>query len=351
MILLITLLTSLVAYATETEFTATQWIEKGDEFQTSKDFTSAIFAYNQAINLDPQIEKAYTQQGKAYLFTEQYELAVSDFTKSIEMEPQNGDLYWLRGLAYAGKGQHQLAINEYNNALRINPKMYMSYWNLALSYERLGANYLAIQAYQSFVQYAPPDYPNVEIAKKRLEVLQSVDKTRVETAGKSLGSIKDIKTTKYIFDFLKKDYLSLNVDKPRWKIGFQQEANYGVITELVSGNETVESWTELITVKFLKKQRNLTPQQYASFLEQNIRNAYGNNVQSDILRSSDSDIVLEFKVSGQPGVPDEHTIMRIFKGNVSYGFVSYAAKPYMTPEMRELSLSIIEGVKYSDYLP
>ena len=350
-VLLVTLLTTFVVYAEETEFTAAQWIEKGDEYQTSKNFENAILAYNQAINLDPQMEQAYVQRGKAYIFTKQYDLAVADFTKSIEMEPQNGELYWLCGLAYAGKGQHQLAINEYNKTLRMNPQMYMAYWNLALSYEKLSANYLAIESYQNFLKYAPAQYPNIELAKKRLENLQTADKARIEATSKSLGSNKDVTTTKYIFDFLKKDYLTLNVDKPRWKIGFQQETGTSTITEFVSGNETVENWTELITVKFLREQRNITPQQYASFIERNIRSAYGDKVQTDILRFSDSDIVLEYKVSGQAGAQDEHTIMRIFRGNASYGFAMYAAKPSMTPEKRTIGLSIIEGIKYSDHFP
>ena len=57
-------------------------------------------------------------------------------------------------------------------------------------------------------------------------------------------------------------------------------------------------------------------------------------------------------MSGQAGAQDEHTIMRIFRGNSSYGFAMYATKLSMTPEKRKIGLSIIEeGIKYSDHFP
>ena len=350
-VFVLTCMTTLVAYAEETELTAAQWMEKGDTYQTNKDFENAILAYNQAISLDSQMEQAYVQRGKAYLYIRQYNLAIADFTKSIEMDSQKGELYLLCGLAYAGNGEHQAAINDYNQALRINSKLYIAYCNLGLSYEKIGSYYLAMQSFQSFLKYTSPNYPNRELAKKHLENLQLRDKAQIQATQKSLGAAIKGTTTKYIFNFMKKDYLSLKVDKPRWKIGYQQANANSSITELVSGNETVENWTELITVRFISETRNITPRQYASFIEQQIYKAYGDKVQANVIRVSDSDVIMEYKVSGQAGVQDEYTIMRIFRGNESFGFAMYATKPSMTVAQRKIGLSILEGIQYSDHFP
>ncbi len=342
--------TTFNVYADEQELTPAQWLEKGKAFQDGKDFVNAIAAYSRAIQLDSQFEQAYVERGKAYMYTKQNDLAVADFTKTIELDPQDAQLYWLCGLAYAGKGQHDLAINDYNQTLRINPQMYMAYWTSALSYEKMGLSYQAMQEYSNFVKNAPPDYPNVDKAKKRLNELADKDKARNESAGKPVIDITGLQK-KFIFDFLKTDYLSLEFEKPRWVVGFQQSADNGLIIEFVTGNETVNNWTELVTVQFYRNPKQLSPAQYASFVEKHYRDSYGDKAQVNILRVSDADALVEYRVSGQPGIQDEHTITRILRGKASLMLVHYAAKPNMTAEKRTNGLSIIEGVQYFDHLP
>ena len=65
------------------------------------------------------------------------------------------------------------------------------------------------------------------------------------------------------------------------------------------------------------------------------------------MRNTETDVIVEYRVLGQPGVADEHTITRIFKGAASLAFVHYAVKPFMTPEQRNIGLHIIEGVRLS----
>ena len=336
----------------EPQLTAAQWLAKGKANYAVKEYDKAITAYSQAIKLNPQLSQAVIERGQAYLMTKQFDLAQSDFTTAIELNPQNEALYWFRGLAYAGQDKHQLAIDEYNKTLRINPKMFMAYWNTALSQERLGMRYLAQQAYAAYIRYAPADDVFMDKAKKRLKELNAMDKAGNESPGafnevlnKTMAKNKSNVIT---FDYLGKDYLTVTFDKPRWKVGYK-EIGKNIIVEFVTGQETVQCWTELITVQFLGNSQNLSPRQCAGFLEKKYRAEFGDRLSFHVLKELETDVIIEYWIAGQPGVADEHTITRIFKGNASLGIVHYAMKSLMTPEKRDVGFSIIEGVKYSDH--
>lgn len=344
------LLSTLVASANETELTAAQWLEKGNTFKAEREYPNAIAAYSQAINIDPQFGQAFCERGKIYLHTKQFDLAVADFTKTIELDPENGELYWLRGVSYAGKGQHMLALNDFNKTLRINPKMYLAYWTSALSYERVGAPKNALQSYTYFVELAPTDYPNVDQAKKRITQIKEQDNARIDASAKGIGHLTG-EQKKFVFDFLKTDYLTMDLGQHGWKIGFQQSASNGLITEIVTGNETVQNWTELITVQFFPALKHLSPLQYATFIEKHYKDAYGDKGRVNILRKSNSDALVEYSVVGQPGVKDEYTLTRVIKGSASLILIHYAATPVMSADKRDFGLGVIEGVRYSDHFP
>lgn len=331
------------------ELTAAQWLDKGKAYSNNNDYASAISAYDQAIQLSQQWDQPFAERGKAFLLTRQFDLALADFTKASELNPSNGDYVWLNGLAYAGKGQHQLAIDQYKKTLKIDPKMYMAYWNLALSYERIGMPELAVEAYTKLTQIAPPDYPNFDKAKKRLEELSAV--SRIEDFSGAINKTIDASQIKSIvLDYQDTDYLTLNFEKPRWKIGYQQIGK-NVIVEFVTGNETVQKWSELITVQFFGDLKNITPQQYVAITEKRNRSIFGDKMTFYVLHISDADAIIEYRVSGHANIPDEHTITRVFKGKGSLGFVHYAAKPSMTKDQRAVGLNILQGVQYSDHLP
>lgn len=349
-VLFVLLLSTLVASANEAELTAAQWLEKGNAFQAEKDYSNAIAAYSKAIGINPQLGQAYSERGKMYLSTKQFDLAIADYTKTIEFDPGNGELYWLRGLAHAGKGQHTLALQDYNKTLRLNSKMFLAYWTSALSYERIGAPNNALEAYTRFVELAPPDFPNVDQAKKRIAQLKAQDTARIAASAKNTEHLPG-EQKKFVFDFLKTDYLTLDLGQPGWKIGFQQSAGNGYIIELVTGNETVKNWTELITVQFLPTLKHLSSGQYAAFVEKHYKDTYGDKARVNILRNSVSDALVEYRVVGQPGTKDEHTLTRIIKGSASLILVHYAAKPVMAPDKRVFGLGVLEGVRYSDHFP
>lgn len=337
-------------YADTTELTAAQWMGKGREYQASKDFTNAIFSYSQAIQQDSQLTNAYVERGKLYLTMYKYDLALADFSKSIELNPKVGAFYFLRGLAYAGKWDHVSAIAEYNKTLQLEPTMYIAYWSSAISNERLGIMQAAIEGYRNFIKYASPNNPMVEEAKNRLEELVAWDKARIEASKKAAAGVRDNQGEEFV-NYKKMDYIAVLFDKLRWNIGFNQETDKGSIFEFVTNNETVENWTELVTVEFDTNLKSLSPEFFADSLRRYYTHMFGNKVRFAVLRVSNEDALITYQVAGQPGKEDEDTISRIIKGKNGLIFINYAVKPQMSAEQRALGINILEQSYYLERPP
>jgi tetratricopeptide (TPR) repeat protein len=67
--------------------TAITYKDQGDEHMRQGDYTQAIDAYSQAIELDPQYVSAYFGRGNAYNAQENYKAARADYERAIEIDP------------------------------------------------------------------------------------------------------------------------------------------------------------------------------------------------------------------------------------------------------------------------
>ena len=77
---------------------------------TSGLFEEAIEAFNEAINLDPNIAGFYTMRGYCYSKIEKYKEALEDFTKAIELDPEDAQNYSFRGAVFGIIGNQVLAL-------------------------------------------------------------------------------------------------------------------------------------------------------------------------------------------------------------------------------------------------
>lgn len=71
---------------------------------------AAIFCYNKAIKLDPNLTLAYVNRGKVYSKQGQLEKAIFDYNRAIETNSNNAEAYRLRGFTYIEKGDLNQAI-------------------------------------------------------------------------------------------------------------------------------------------------------------------------------------------------------------------------------------------------
>lgn len=99
-----------------------------------QDYKSAIIACNDAINLDPNTDRAYFFKALSYKELGDTAKAIDNYLITVEKEPDNVDAYVELGIIYAGRNI-PLAEQYYKNALRSDPNSREAMYGLGLYYQ------------------------------------------------------------------------------------------------------------------------------------------------------------------------------------------------------------------------
>lgn len=146
---------------------------------------------------------------------------------------------------------------------------------------------------------------------------------------------------------IEKDSISFNFDKSRWRNGYAQRNSSSAILEFVTGNETVENWSELVTIQYLKGiQEKISPEGFANMSKKHEESKMGQYVKFTILEISDNDALFEWQVEGYPGISDEHTITRVIKGKDHMILLHYAGRPHINEENRNIWIAQLKNATW-----
>lgn len=101
------------------------------------DFDLAIIDYTKALDINPNLAKAYDNRGVAYADEGSLPRAIADFTMAIANDPKDADAYNNRGHAYFIKGNLSQAVFDYTRAIGFNTFYVKAYNNRELAYYQL----------------------------------------------------------------------------------------------------------------------------------------------------------------------------------------------------------------------
>jgi tetratricopeptide (TPR) repeat protein len=127
--------------------TAEDYRRRGDAYNNTRNYGSAIQEYSQAISLNPKYVVAYTNRGTAYHGKRDYDRAIQDYSRAITLDPKAAAAYNNRGYAYLGKGDCDQAIQDYNQTITLDPKLTAAYLGRGNAYYKKGELDRAIQDY------------------------------------------------------------------------------------------------------------------------------------------------------------------------------------------------------------
>ena len=102
---------------------------------------SAVAAFNQAIEDNPQSVKAFCNRGHAWFDLGNYEKAISDYGVAIELDPMCAEAYAYRGVAWAKRSEGRdlkKAMADCNEAIRLSPNYADGYHNRYIVWAKLG---------------------------------------------------------------------------------------------------------------------------------------------------------------------------------------------------------------------
>ncbi len=130
---------------------------RGNAYQTNKDFGRAIADYDAALRLDPNLAHTYLNRALALKGEGEYARALADANKSLELERADpvalrgrGDIYVARGKR--AEGDLDAAIADYTEAIRLDPRDSTAYRHRGVAYEAKGDGEHASADYNMVIQ-------------------------------------------------------------------------------------------------------------------------------------------------------------------------------------------------------
>lgn len=130
----------------------------------------AIKAFEQAIQIDPQLyqawrsrgdilfQQAFSKDGDSTSVLEKYSEAAKSYQQAIKINPQLFGLHTKLGYTYEKLGNYQGVIAAYTEAIKINPKSREGYSGRVNAYYKLGKYAEAIADYTTIIKIDPNDY-------------------------------------------------------------------------------------------------------------------------------------------------------------------------------------------------
>lgn len=128
-------------------------------------------------------------------------------------------------------------------------------------------------------------------------------------------------------------------NKNQWKIGYEAAAGGAAIVEFVSNGETVEDWSQLLTVQYFSNQAlgntPISPQDFAEEIRL-ISEQKFENIEWNVIKKSPNDIVYEWILpKGFEENPPQDEIVKILKTSSGLFRIAYTKKvASLTPEER-----------------
>lgn len=95
---------------------------KGRVNDEKKDNFTALFAYNKAIELNPNNAYYYAYRGKTNLAIGQQYAGLSDFNKAVKLAPNNVNIIGMRARFFTETKQWQKALDDLNKCIKLSPK-------------------------------------------------------------------------------------------------------------------------------------------------------------------------------------------------------------------------------------
>lgn len=132
------------------------------------------------------------------------------------------------------------------------------------------------------------------------------------------------------------DILQFSPPDAQWSVGHEQYLKgKSAITEFVRPGETVQNWTELLTVFTFPPKYLLSPDITMKFLKAKIEKRC-QNVVWNVIQREEKKVLFEWKITDCSAHPDQHEVALLIYGKWTVFKISYVEKvKELTPEVRD----------------
>ncbi|HEY8224257.1 MAG TPA: tetratricopeptide repeat protein [Pyrinomonadaceae bacterium] len=140
-------------------------LEKGKNLYRDDQDSAAAEAFQQAIQLDPDLPEAHFRLGLSYEALNkveeaeaEYKKAVESYKKYLESHPDDAEGHYNLGQTYANLHQYSDAIREYRQAVKLKDNDADMYYDLGMALTRLAQYNDAVSAFSKSLEIDPENY-------------------------------------------------------------------------------------------------------------------------------------------------------------------------------------------------
>lgn len=130
-------------------------LNRGKDLYAEGKYDDAIREFTAALNINANLEEAYSNRGLAFVIKGDLNRAVTDFSQAISINPNFYSAYINRGNSYNRLGDPDKAISDYNQAIRLNPNEAGTYINRGNAYYKKNDIARAIEDFNLTIRLSP----------------------------------------------------------------------------------------------------------------------------------------------------------------------------------------------------
>ncbi|MUV36855.1 hypothetical protein JNUCC1_00659 [Lentibacillus sp. JNUCC-1] len=133
-------------------------------------------------------------------------------------------------------------------------------------------------------------------------------------------------------EFAPLERVDFHFDDRDWEVGFEAEEMGDMTREYVVEGESVNAWSELVTVQFFSSLRELKPAEFAEMLEQQINSDVEGNIEWNIFNEESDSVMYEFTLTGDPSITDQYEMARVISHEDGLYVLHYAIAEAPVPD-------------------
>jgi tetratricopeptide (TPR) repeat protein len=122
-----------------------QYFKAGEDFSRAMNLIDAIEQFSKAIELDPDLEKAYINRADAYSRIGEHEKAARDYDRALVFDQKEAELYYFSGKEWHLYGDNELAMEKLSMAIDMKGNFLEAYQLRSVVYMELEKYDLALE--------------------------------------------------------------------------------------------------------------------------------------------------------------------------------------------------------------
>jgi tetratricopeptide (TPR) repeat protein len=127
---------------------------RGSAYKKLGQLEKSLADSTEAIQRDPKDPEFFDNRGLTYAAMKEYDKAIADYDQAIRLQ-QRANYFTNRGDSYQFKGDLGAALDDYNTALRLDANFALAYNNRAVLYAKTGERAKALADYEAAVRLDP----------------------------------------------------------------------------------------------------------------------------------------------------------------------------------------------------